>query len=93
MNNLFDLRGKVAIVTGGNGGIGKGIADGLASAGSDIVIFARNEEKTAKAVNDIKKRFGVRALGLTVDVGQEESIQDGVKQVLDEFRANQHPGQ
>lgn len=84
-NNLFDLRGKVAIVTGGNGGIGKGIADGLASAGSDIVIFARNEEKTAKAVSDIKKRFGVRALGLTVDVGQEDSIQNGVKQVLDEF--------
>jgi len=85
MENLFSLRGKVAIVTGGNGGIGKGIADGLASAGSDIVVAARNEAKTAEAVRDIKEKFGVRALGLKVDVRQEESIQAGVKQVLDEF--------
>ena len=85
MENLFDLRGKVAIVTGGNGGIGKGIADGLASAGSDIVIFARNDKKTAEAVADIKKKYGVKALGLQVDVGQEASIQNGVKRVLDKF--------
>lgn len=85
MGELFDLRGKVAIVTGGNGGIGRGIADGLASAGSDIVIFARNEKKTAGAVGDIKKKFGVKAMGLQVDVGKEESIQNGVKQALDEF--------
>ncbi|MBM4449072.1 MAG: SDR family NAD(P)-dependent oxidoreductase, partial [Chloroflexi bacterium] len=85
MENLFDLRGKVAIVTGGNGGIGKGIADGLASAGSDIVIFARNEKKTAEAAADIKKKYGVKVLGLQVDVGQEASIQNGVKRVLDKF--------
>ncbi len=85
MGDLFDLHGNVAIVTGGNGGIGKGIADGLASAGSDIVIFARNEKKTAEAVDDIKKKYGVKVLGLQVDVGQEESIQNGVKQVLDDF--------
>ncbi|HUU64936.1 MAG TPA: glucose 1-dehydrogenase [Dehalococcoidales bacterium] len=85
MEDLFSLRGKVAIVTGGNGGIGKGIADGLASAGSDIVVAARNETKTDEAVRDIKEKFGVRALGLMVDVRQEESIQAGVKQVLDEF--------
>ena len=85
MGDLFDLHGKVAIVTGGNGGIGKGIADGLALAGSDIVIFARNEKKTAEAVDDIKKKYGVKVLGLQVDIGQEESIQNGVKQVLDEF--------
>lgn len=85
MEDLFSLRGKVAIVTGGNGGIGKGIADGLASAGSDIVVAARNEAKTAEAVRDIKEKFGVRVLGLKVDVRQEESIQAGVKQVLNEF--------
>ncbi|MBU2535445.1 MAG: SDR family NAD(P)-dependent oxidoreductase [Chloroflexi bacterium] len=72
----------MAIVIGGNGGIGKGIADGLASAGSDIVIFTRNEKKTAEAADDIRKKYGVRVLGLQVDVGQEESIQNGVKQVL-----------
>lgn len=85
MEDLFSLRGKVAIVTGGNGGIGKGIADGLASAGCDIVIAARNEAKTAEAVKDIKDKFGVRAMGVKMDVSQEKSIQDGLKQALDEF--------
>ena len=42
---MFDLTGKVAIVTGGNGGIGKGIALGLAKQGSNIAILARNKEK------------------------------------------------
>ncbi|MFC1915372.1 SDR family NAD(P)-dependent oxidoreductase [Chloroflexota bacterium] len=85
MENLFDLSGKVAIVTGGNGGIGKGIADGLAQAGSDIVVAARNESKTAEAVRDIKEKSGVRVLGVQVDVRQEDSIKAMVKQVLDEF--------
>jgi len=85
MANLFDLGSRVAIVTGGNGGIGKGIADGLASAGSDIVIFARNEDKTAEAAKDIEKKYGVKVLGLKVDVGQEANIQNSVKQVLDKF--------
>ena len=85
MQDKFSLKGKVAIITGGNGGIGKGIADALASAGSDIVIAARNEAKTAEAVKDIKEEFGVQVLGLTMDVGQEASIQEGVKKAIDEF--------
>lgn len=85
MEDLFSLKGKSAVVTGGNGGIGKGIADALASAGSDIVIAARNEAKTAEAVQDIKEKFGVRVLGLKVDVSQEASIQAGVKKAIDEF--------
>lgn len=85
MKDLFSLRGKVAIVTGGNGGIGKGIADALASSGSDIVIAARNEAKTAEAVRDIKEKFGVRVLGLKVDVNQEASVQTGIKKSIDEF--------
>ncbi len=44
----FDLTGKVAIVTGGNGGIGLGIARGLANAGAAIVVAARQAEKTAQ---------------------------------------------
>lgn len=85
MEDIFSLRGKVAIVTGGNGGIGKGIADGLASKGSDIVVAARNEAKTAEAVRDVKEKFGVRVLGVKVDVSREESVQAAVKQTLDEF--------
>ena len=47
MRNLFDLRGKVAIVTGGNGGIGLGMARGLAAHGAAIVVAGRNAEKSA----------------------------------------------
>ena len=43
---LFDLRGKVAIITGGNGGIGLGMARGLADAGADIAVVGRNEAKS-----------------------------------------------
>jgi len=85
MENLFSLKGNVAMVTGGNGGIGKGIADALASAGSDVVIAARDEAKTAEAVADIKKRFGVKALGVKMDVSQEESVQAGVKKAIDKL--------
>ena len=58
--NRFDLRGKVAIVTGGNGGIGLGLAHGLADAGADIAVIGRNEAKSAAAVADLKAR-GVKA--------------------------------
>ena len=51
--NLFDLKGKVAIVTGGNGGIGLGMARGLADAGADIAVVGRNEAKSAAAVDDL----------------------------------------
>ena len=85
IKDLFSLDGKVAIVTGGNGGIGKGIARGLAGAGADVVIAARNEAKMAKTVQEIKEEFGVKVLGVKVDVRQEQQIHAMVKQVLDVF--------
>ena len=54
---LFDLHGKVAIVTGGNGGLGRGMAIGLASAGADIVIAARNQTKTATTAAELRVRY------------------------------------
>jgi 2-deoxy-D-gluconate 3-dehydrogenase len=70
---MFDLHGKVAIVTGGNGGIGLGIARGLAQAGADIAVAGRNEEKTATAVAELQG-LGVRALGLRTDVIDESQV-------------------
>ena len=52
---MFDLSGRVAVVTGGNGGIGLGMARGLAKAGARIAIWARNEAKNAAAVADLEK--------------------------------------
>ncbi len=85
MKNLFALQGKVAVVTGGNGGIGLGIGRGLADAGSAIVIAARNQKKTSEASQTIEKACGVRVLGLQVDVRHEEQIQSMVQQVLAAF--------
>ena len=69
----FDLRGKVAIVTGGNGGIGLGIARGLADAGSDIAVVGRNEAKSSAAVTDLKAR-GVRAIAVAADVTHKAAV-------------------
>lgn len=80
--NLFDLTGKVAVVTGGNGGIGLGIAMGLAGAGANIVIAARSVEKTAQALEDIRA-LGVEAHGITVDVTQEPAIQRMITSTID----------
>ncbi|MFI4949186.1 MAG: SDR family NAD(P)-dependent oxidoreductase, partial [Alphaproteobacteria bacterium] len=52
--NPFDLTGRVAIVTGGNGGIGLGMARGLAQAGATVVIAARNAEKSLTAVAELE---------------------------------------
>jgi 2-deoxy-D-gluconate 3-dehydrogenase len=85
MIDLFDLKDKVAIITGGNGGIGKGIAEGFAEAGSNIIIAARNRSKNEKAVNEITGKFGVKALGIQADILEEDQIKVIVEKTLDEF--------
>jgi 2-deoxy-D-gluconate 3-dehydrogenase len=85
MENMFSLKDKVAIVTGGNGGIGKGIARGFAGMGADIVIAGRNEQKTTEAEREIKEAFGVRVLGLKIDVADEAQIKAMVDQTIDKF--------
>src|SRR5712691_6609717 len=66
----FDLSGKVAIVTGGNGGIGLGMARGLADAGADIAVVGRNEAKSSAAVAELRAR-GVKAISVTTDRSEE----------------------
>ena len=73
MSKLFDLSGKVAIVTGGNGGIGRAIAIGLAQHGADIVVAARNERKTTAVVDEIRE-LGRRAVGVRCDVLERADI-------------------
>jgi 2-deoxy-D-gluconate 3-dehydrogenase len=74
---MFDLSGKVAIVTGGNGGIGLGIARGLAECGADLVVAGRNVEKNQAAVAELAA-LGGRAISLVVDVTEPAQIEEMV---------------
>ncbi|MFP5322986.1 MAG: SDR family NAD(P)-dependent oxidoreductase [Acidimicrobiia bacterium] len=70
---INDLSGQVAVVTGGNGGIGLGFAVGCARAGADIAVWARNADKSADAVRQLEGH-GVRAVAVSCDVGDEGSV-------------------
>jgi 2-dehydro-3-deoxy-D-gluconate 5-dehydrogenase len=78
---LFDLSGKVAIITGGNSGIGLGMAQGLAEAGATVIIAGRNQEKSLQAVQMITQSGG-SALAISCDVTDAASIQRMVDEVL-----------
>jgi 2-deoxy-D-gluconate 3-dehydrogenase len=77
----WDLQGKVAIVTGGNGGIGLGMAQGLSAAGATVVIAARNADKSAAAVASIIASGG-KASAIVVDVTDEADCQTMVAATL-----------
>jgi 2-deoxy-D-gluconate 3-dehydrogenase len=70
---VFDLKERIAVVTGGNGGIGLGMGRGLARAGAHVVVAARNAEKSVNAVREIE-RVGGHASAESVDVADEASV-------------------
>jgi NAD(P)-dependent dehydrogenase (short-subunit alcohol dehydrogenase family) len=77
----FDLTGKVALVTGGNGGIGLGMADAMAQAGAGICIWGTNPKKNDAAVAQLKKHGG-KVHSQIVDVGDEKQVQDGFAETV-----------
>jgi NAD(P)-dependent dehydrogenase (short-subunit alcohol dehydrogenase family) len=82
--NLFDLSGKTAIVTGGGKGIGRQMAQGLAEAGANIVLCARQAERCEQAAAELEE-LGVRALGLGCDVRDPEQVQAVVARTVSDF--------
>ena len=84
IRELFDLTGKVAIVTGGGSGIGRQMAEGLAEAGADLVLCARKAERCEQAAAELEQ-LGARALGLGCDVRDPDQIQAVVSRAVDEL--------
>jgi NAD(P)-dependent dehydrogenase (short-subunit alcohol dehydrogenase family) len=84
MNRLFDLSGKVALVVGGHGGIGKAIALGLADAGADVAVASRNIEALKNVVKEIENRKK-KSLAIAVDITDEKQVAEMTDKVVKNF--------
>ena len=80
----FDLTGRVALVTGGNSGIGLGMAEGLAAHGADVAIWGTNSEKNERAI-DVLSQYDVELLSIICDVSDEEAVVQSMADTADEL--------
>lgn len=80
----FDLTGKVALITGGNGGIGLGFAEAVAAAGANVCIWGTNKEKNAAALEKLKA-YGTRLAAFPCNVADEKQVEIVFQEVLKEF--------
>jgi NAD(P)-dependent dehydrogenase (short-subunit alcohol dehydrogenase family) len=83
--DLFDLSGRIAVITGGNGGLGLGMARGLVKAGARVAIWARNEDKNAKALDELSALGAGDAIALACDVSDEAQIEAAMEGTLGAF--------
>ena len=79
-----NLKGRVVVVTGGNSGIGLGVAEGCAKAGADIAVWGRRADRNEEAAERLRSH-GVRAVGVTCDVSQEKEIVEACRATLEEL--------
>ena len=84
MKDLFDLKGKVAIITGAGDGLGRAFAEAMAEAGAQVVCTGRRIENTAETEKMIKQ-YGVKTLAMQVDVSEEEQVKAMVGTTLEHF--------
>jgi gluconate 5-dehydrogenase len=82
---LFDLTGRVAIVTGGTKGLGTAMAAGLASAGASVAVCGRSESEANEVAARLADDYGVQTLGVAADVTQTADIESLIRQVADRF--------
>lgn len=82
---LFDMSGRVAIITGGSKGLGQAMAAGLASAGADLILVSRNLDEATVAADEIAREFGHKAHALSGDVTSEEDVKRIADFAISEF--------
>ena len=82
----FDLTGKVALITGGNGGIGLGFAEAVAKAGANVCIWGTNKDKNTSALEKLKA-YGTQVSAFICNVADEEQVESCFKKTLDDFGA------
>jgi NAD(P)-dependent dehydrogenase (short-subunit alcohol dehydrogenase family) len=85
VHELFDLHGKVAIVTGGGSGIGSQMAEALADCGADLVLCARKADRCVEAAQALSDMYAVRAIGLGCDVRDPAQVAAVVERTVAEF--------
>ena len=85
MKNYFDIKDKVALVTGASSGLGWQIAQAYASQGAKLALFARREERLQENVAEIEEKFGTEVMYAVTDVADVENIAESVKKVIDHY--------
>jgi NAD(P)-dependent dehydrogenase (short-subunit alcohol dehydrogenase family) len=83
--DVFKLNGRVALVTGGNRGLGFAMSSALAEAGADVILTSRNREKAQSSAAGIAQATGRRTLGLEVDVIHTDQVETMVRTVVEQF--------
>jgi gluconate 5-dehydrogenase len=83
--NLFDLTGKVAIITGASSGLGAAAAKAYAEYGADVALLARRKDKLEALASEIEKTWGHKAIAVACDVSIEESVKTAVNEVITQF--------
>ena len=82
---LFSLKGKSAIITGGSKGLGFAMAAGLASAGANVMLVARNQEECEQSAKEIAEEYQVKAIGFSADVTQGDQMNAMAAKALESF--------
>lgn len=85
VRELFDLRGRVAVVTGGGSGLGLQMAEALADAGADIVVCARKLDRCERAAAQLSDRYGTTVLGLRCDLREPRQIDEVIGQAISQL--------
>lgn len=82
---LFDLTGRAAIITGGSKGLGAAMAEGLASAGANVLLVSRNLDEAQAAADEIARDYGVQAAAFQADVSSPDEVDAMVAEALSQF--------